>query len=251
MEKAILGKKLGMSQIFAPDGRFVPVTVVEAGPCPVIQVKTVEKDGYSAVKVGFGNIKEKNANKAELGELKAGNIAPVRYMKELKLDGAEKFAPGQTIACDVFKKGDRVDISGVTRGRGFTGTVQRWNAHIGPKAHGSGMHRAVGSMGSNTSPGRVFKHKLMPGHYGHENVTIQNLEIVRVDAARNIILVAGGIPGPRNSLVVLKQTVKRPTDSKWFLDPNREAAKVASQTTKNPQKASAKAANAATETKKK
>lgn len=240
MQKAILGKKLGMSQIFAPDGRFIPVTVIEAGPCPVLQVKTVEKEGYSAVKVGFSEVKEKDANKAVIGQCKVAGVAPVKYMKEFKLENAASYTPGQQIKCDVFAKGDHVDISGVTRGRGFTGNVQRWNSHIGPKAHGSGFHRGVGSMSSNTTPGRVFKRKLLPGHYGVERVTIQNLEVVRVDLARNILLVSGGIPGPRGSLVEVKQTLKKFGDSKWFKDPAKEAGKAP----KNPQKESAKNASA-------
>lgn len=220
MEKAIIGKKLGMSQIFAADGTFIPVTVVEAGPCAVIQIKTDAKDGYNAVKVGFGDVKEKTANKAELGQYKQAGTAVKKYQRELRLDDCAKYAVGQEFKCDVFAVGDHVDVVGTTRGRGFTGTVQRWNTHIGPKAHGSGAHRIVGSMGANSDPSRVFKNKKMPGHYGTERVTIQNLEVVKVDAQRNILMIAGGVPGPRGSLLVISNTGKKVKSSKWFKAPS-------------------------------
>lgn len=219
MEKAIIGKKLGMSQIFAKDGTFIPVTVVEAGPCSVIQVKTTEKDGYSAVKVGFGAQKEKDANKAQIGQFKQAGISPKKYQREFRLADCSKYAVGQEIKCDIFAVGDHVDVVGTTRGRGFTGTVQRWNTHMGPKAHGSGAHRIVGAMAANSDPSRVFKNKKMPGQYGAERVTIQNLEVVRVDAARNIIMIAGGVPGPRNSLLVIANTCKKVRASRWFKAP--------------------------------
>lgn len=219
MEKAIIGKKLGMSQIFAKDGTFIPVTVVEAGPCSVIQVKTTEKDGYSAIKVGFGTQKDKDANKAQLGQFKQAGISPQKHQREFRLADCSKYAVGQEIKCDIFVVGDHVDVVGTTRGRGFTGTVQRWNTHMGPKSHGSGAHRIVGAMAANSTPSRVFKNKKMPGHYGAERVTIQNLEVVRVDAARNIIMIAGGVPGPRNSLLVISNTCKKVRASRWFKAP--------------------------------
>lgn len=216
MNKAILGKKLGMSQIFTADGTMIPVTVVEAGPCCVVQVKTVDKDGYAAVKVGFGSVKEKNVNKPTAGQFKQAGVAPRKYMREFRFADCSSYAVGGEIKCDVFAAGDHVDVVGTSRGRGYTGTIQRWNTHCGPKAHGSGYHRGVGSLSANSSPSRVFKNKKMPGQYGHERVTVQNLEVVKVDAARNIILIAGGIPGPKDSLVIVKESLKKSRGSKWF-----------------------------------
>lgn len=236
MEKAIIGKKLGMSQIFAPDGQVIPVTVVEAGPCPVIQIKNKEKDGYDAVKVGFETVKESKTDKPSMGQFKLASVKPVKYMKELRFADCGKFSVGQELTCDIFAKGDHVDVVGTTRGRGFTGTIQRWNTHCGPKAHGSGYHRGVGSLGSNSTPSRVYKNKKMPGRYGGEQVTIQNLEIVRVDQNRNLLLIAGGIPGPKDSLVIVKQTIKSFKDSRWFRDPTKSV----SNAPKNAQKESAK-----------
>lgn len=216
MNKAILGKKLGMSQIFTADGTMIPVTVVEAGPCCVVQVKTADKDGYDAVKVGFGSVKEKNVNKPTAGQFKQAGIAPRKYMREFRFADCSSYAVGGEIKCDVFAAGDHVDVVGTSKGRGYTGTIQRWNTHCGPKAHGSGYHRGVGSLSANSSPSRVFKNKKMPGQYGHERVTVQNLEVVKVDAARNIILIAGGIPGPKDSLVIVKESLKKSRGSKWF-----------------------------------
>ena len=221
MKKAILGKKLGMSQIFTPDGTMIPVTVVQAGPCSVIQIKTVEKDGYSAVKVGYesyGEKKVKRISKPIQGVYKHAGVAPAKYMREFKLENASEYEVGAVINCDVFKVGDRVDVTGTTRGRGFTGVIQRWNAHrIGPMSHGTGpIHRSVGSLSANSTPSRVFKNKKMAGQYGHERVTIQNLEVVKVDADKNVILIAGGIPGPKNSLVAVKESLKKARGSKWF-----------------------------------
>ena len=216
MNKAILGKKLGMSQIFTADGTMIPVTVVEAGPCCVVQVKTVDKDGYAAVKVGFGSVKEKNVNKPTAGQFKQAGVAPRKYMREFRFADCSSYAVGGEIKCDVFAAGDHVDVVGTSKGRGYTGTIQRWNTHCGPKAHGSGYHRGVGSLSANSSPSRVFKNKKMPGQYGHERVTVQNLEVVKVDAARNIILIAGGIPGPKDSLVIVKESLKKSRGSKWF-----------------------------------
>ena len=217
MKKAILGKKLGMSQIFAADGTVIPVTVVEAGPCTVVQIKNVAKDGYDAVKVAYGDVKANNVNKPTLGQYKKANVAPKKTMKEVRFEDCSAYTVGQEIKADVFVVGDKVDVTGTTRGRGYTGTIQRWNTHRLMATHGVGpVHRCVGSLGANSSPSRVFKNKKMAGQYGHEQVTIQNLEVVKVDAARNVLLIAGGIPGPKNSPVIIKNTCKKVKPSKWF-----------------------------------
>jgi len=218
MNKAIVGKKLGMSQVFTAEGEVIPVTVVQAGPCPVIQVKTVEKDGYQAIKVAYqpavarkvsGDAKAsyKGVNRPTKGQYDKAGVEPMRYMRELKIDG--DYAVGQVISCDVFQENDKVDVVGHTRGRGYTGVIQRWNHHRLPMSHGAGpVHREVGSMAANSDPSRVFKNKKMAGQYGNERVTIQNLTVVRVDAARNLLLIKGAIPGPKGGLVVVKTTVK-------------------------------------------
>ncbi|HEY8419782.1 MAG TPA: 50S ribosomal protein L3 [Clostridia bacterium] len=209
MNKAILGKKLGMTQVFSEDGTVIPVTVIEAGPCYVSQVKTEEKDGYSAVQVAFLDTKEKSVNKPVLGHLKKAGLTPKRFLKEFKLSNASDYKAGDEIKCDIFQTGDFVDVSGITRGRGFSGTIKRWNARRLKMSHGTGpVHREVGSMGAHTDPGRVFKNRNMPGHYGHEKVTIQNLEVVKVDAEKNILLVKGSVPGPKGGLVAVRQAVK-------------------------------------------
>ena len=209
MNKAIIGRKLGMTQLFSKDGKVIPVTVVEAGPCPVVQVKTLERDGYSAIKLGFSQVDEKKLNKPQAGLFKKTGIAPCKVLKEFKIDGAESVAVGTVIECDTFAAGDKIDVSGVTKGHGFTGVIKRWNNHRLKETHGVGpVHREVGSMSANSSPSRVFKGKKMPGQYGHENVTVLNLEIVRVDKERNAILVKGAIPGPVNGIVTIRDSVK-------------------------------------------
>jgi len=209
MKKAIIGKKLGMTQIFTTDGLVVPVTVVEAGPCTVVQKKTEEKEGYNCVVVAFGEQKESRVNKAQLGVYKKANVAAHRILRELKLDNAKEFEIGKDITCDIFEENDKVDVTGLTRGRGFTGVIQRWNQHRLRMTHGvSLVHREVGSMGANSTPSRVFKNRHMPGQYGHEQVTIQNLEIVKVDTARNILLIKGCLPGPRGTILTIKESVK-------------------------------------------
>lgn len=208
MNKAIVGRKIGMSQVFSEDGKVIPVTVIEAGPCPVVQKKTVEKDGYEALQVAFGTINSKNVNKAITGIYKKAGVEPMRVLREFKFDNCADYAVGQVIKADIFAEGDRVDISGTSKGKGFSGTIKRWNFHIGPMAHGSGYHRGVGSMGSCSSPSRVFKNKKMPGHYGNKKSTMQNLTVVRVDAERNFILVKGAVPGPKGGIVVVKQSCK-------------------------------------------
>ena len=209
MKKAIIGKKLGMTQVFTPDGLVIPVTVVEAGPCPVVQVKNDEKDGYSAVVVAFDKQKAHRVNKPRTGAFKKAGVETYRLVKELKFDNSSEYNLGQEIKADIFAEGDKVDVSGTTRGRGFTGVIQRWNAHRLKMTHGTGpVHREVGSMGANSTPSRVFKNKHMPGHYGVERVTMQNLEIVKVDSERNILLVKGCVPGPKGSIVTIKEAKK-------------------------------------------
>ena len=208
MKKAILGKKIGMSQIFTSAGLVVPVTVVEAGPCFVSQIKTNEKDGYEAVQLTFVDAKANNVNKPEEGHFKKANIAPKKYVKEFDI-AQDGLALGAEIKCDVFAEGDKVDVSGYTKGRGFTGVIQRWNTHRLKMTHGTGpVHREVGSLGANSTPSRVFKNKKMPGQYGNEKVTIQNLEIAKVDAERNLLLVKGAIPGAKGSVVTICSAVK-------------------------------------------
>ncbi len=208
MSKAIIGRKIGMTQIFAEDGKVIPVTVVEAGPCPVVQIKTQEKDGYVALKLGFLEAKEKALTKPELGQFKKAGVKPCKVLKEVRVD-AEGYKVGDEVKADVFAAGEHVDVSGVTKGHGYTGVIKRWNQHRLKETHGVGpVHREPGSMGANSSPSRVFKQKHLAGQYGVENVTILNLEVVRVDAARNAILLKGAIPGPKGSIVTLRTSVK-------------------------------------------
>lgn len=208
MKKAILGRKIGMTQVFTESGTVVPVTVVEAGPCAVVQKKTMENDGYEAIQVGFGEVKEKKLAKPIKGHFAKANVNIRRVLREFRLEDASAYDVGSEIKADVFAAGDKVDVSGVSKGKGTRGPIQRHGQSRGPMTHGSKYHRGVGSMGAATSPGRVFKGKKMAGKTGNENVTVQNLEIVRTDAQRNLILVKGAIPGPRGSLVCIKDTVK-------------------------------------------
>ena len=209
MNKAIIGKKLGMTQIFSADGKVIPVTVVEAGPCPVVQIKTVGNDGYEAVKVGFGNVDEKRVNKPDAGQFKKAGVAPLKVLKEFRFDDVSAYTVGQVITVDTFAEGDKVDVVGLTKGHGFSGVIKRWNQHRLKMTHGVGpVHREGGSMGANSSPSRVFKNKHMPGQYGNERVTIQNLEIVKVDTARNVLLIKGAIPGPKGGIITVSNTVK-------------------------------------------
>jgi len=208
MNKAIIGRKVGMTQIFAANGEAIPVTVVEAGPCPVVQVKTMEKDGYSALKLGFIEAKEKDLNKPDLGQFKKAGVKPQRVLKEVRIP-SEGYNVGDEVKADVFAAGDKVDVSGVSKGHGFSGVIKRWNQHRLKETHGVGpVHREPGSMSANSSPSRVFKHKNLPGHYGVENVTVQNLEVVKVDVERNAILIKGAIPGNKGSVVTISDSVK-------------------------------------------
>ena len=209
MNKAIIGKKLGMTQIFSADGKVIPVTVVEAGPCPVVQIKTKEKDGYEALKVGFEEVEEKNLNKPNAGQFKKAGVAPQKVLKEFRLDDLSSYSVGQVLTVECFAEGDKVDVVGLTKGHGFTGVIKRWNQQRLKMTHGVGpVHREVGSMGANSSPSRVFKNKHMPGQYGNERVTVQNLEVVKVDAARNVLLIKGAIPGPKGGIITVTNTVK-------------------------------------------
>ena len=207
MKKAILGTKLGMTQIFAEDGKVIPVTVVKAGPCTVIQTKTVETDGYESVVVGFGDVKEKSLNKPMKGIFAKANVAPKKYLREFRFEEAT-LAVGDEIKAEVFEAGEKVDVSGISKGKGFAGPMKRWGLHRGPMSHGSGYHRGSGSMGACSNPGRVMKGKKLPGHMGVVKVTIQNLEIVKVDAENELILVKGAIPGNKGGLVTIRNSVK-------------------------------------------
>ena len=208
MKKAILGTKLGMTQMFREDGTMIPVTVVLAGPCPVVQKKSVEHDGYEAVQVAFKPIREKLCTKPMLGHFKKAGVEAHRYTREFKFDDTAAYEVGQVIKADIFANGDHVDVTATSKGKGFEGNIKRWNQGRGRKAHGSHSYRVPGSMGSFTYPGEVFKTKHLPGHMGSERVTVQNLEVVRVDADRNLLLVKGAIPGAKGSLVTVRETVK-------------------------------------------
>ena len=224
MKKGILATKVGMTQIFNEDGTLVPVTVLQAGPCVVTQVKTVENDGYSAVQVGFVDKKEKavnkdkagkkevihrhGVNKALKGHFEKAGVSCKRYIREFRFENAEEYTLGSEIKADMFAAGDKIDASAISKGKGFQGAIKRHNQHRGPMAHGSKFHRHQGSNGACSDPSKVFKGKKMPGHMGSKKITIQNLEVVRVDAEKNLLLVKGAVPGPKKSLVTIKETVK-------------------------------------------
>ncbi|MDR0271336.1 50S ribosomal protein L3 [Paenibacillus sp.] len=206
--KGILGKKLGMTQVFTAEGNVIPVTVIEAGPCVVLQKKDVENDGYEAIQIGFSDKKEKNANKPEAGHAKKANTAPKRYVREVRGVDLGSYEVGQELKADIFAEGEYVDVTGTSKGKGFQGNIKRWGQSRGPMAHGSRYHRGPGSMGS-IQANRVPKGKRLPGHMGHVTVTVQKLEIVKVDVERNVLLVKGAIPGPKNSFVKINETVKK------------------------------------------
>ena len=208
MKKAILATKVGMTQIFNDEGVLVPVTVLQAGPCVVTQVKTEENDGYKAVQVGFVDKREKLVNKPQKGHFDKAGVSYKRYVRELRLENAEEYSVKDEIKADIFAAGDKVDATAISKGKGYQGAIKRHGQHRGPMAHGSKFHRHQGSNGSATTPGRVFKGKGMPGQMGNKRITTQNLEVVRVDAENNLILVKGAVPGPKKSLVTLKETVK-------------------------------------------
>ena len=205
----MIGKKIGMTQLFDEKGLVIPVSVIQAGPLTVVQKKTVENDGYNAIKVGYESIKEKKISKPNLGQFTKTKLAPMKYLKEFRLEDISGYEVGQEIkAEDMFQSGDKIDVSGMSKGKGFQGVTKRFGQRTGPNTHGSMYHRRTGSLGSGTTPGRVLKGKKMPGHMGMDNTTIQNLEVVRVDADRNLILIRGAVPGPKGGLLVIKNTVK-------------------------------------------
>ena len=208
MKKAIMAKKIGMTQIFTEDGRLIPVTVLEAGPCSVVQKKTMENDGYEAIQVGFLDQREKLANKPKKGHFEKAGVSVKKYLKEFRLEDAANYEIGAEIKADIFAAGDRVDVSGVSKGKGYASTIKRYNAQRGPMGHGSKSHRVVGSMGSSATPSSVKKGKRMPGHMGAVNVTVQNVEIVRADAEKNLLLIKGAVPGPKGAILVIKESVK-------------------------------------------
>lgn len=207
--KGILGRKLGMTQVFAKNGKLIPVTVVEVEPNVVTQIKTVETDGYEAIQLGFDTKREKLSNKAEKGHLAKANTAPKRFLKEIRGVDVSKYQLGQKLDCQVFEEGEMVDVSGISKGKGFQGVIKRYNQSRGPMGHGSQYHRGVGSLGT-MRPMRVFKGKKLPGHMGHVSVTMQNLEVVAVMKDENVILIKGNVPGPKKSLVIIKSAVKKP-----------------------------------------
>lgn len=207
MKKAILGKKVGMTQVFTDQGLAVPVTVIEAGPCQVIQKRTVERDGYSAIQVGFGEKREKLFNKPIKGHFNKAGVKPLRFLRELRIEDCESYQVGQEIKADLFNTGEKVDVVGTSKGRGFAGGIKRHGFHRGPMAHGSKYHRRPGSLGAK-GPARVYKGRKLPGHYGAERVTVQNLEVVRVDPDRNLLAIRGAVPGPRGGLVIIRDSVK-------------------------------------------
>ena len=209
MKKAIVGKKLGMTQLFDQNGNVVPVTVIEAGPCAVVQKKTAENDGYEALQVGFGDMKASKVTKPLKGHFAKGDVAPKKVLRELRLEDTSAHNVGDIIKADVFAEGEAVDVTGTSKGKGYAGTIKRWNFGRLKESHGTGpVHRHGGSLGACSSPSRVFKGKKMAGHLGHERVTIQNLNVVKVDAEKNIIAVKGAVPGPKGSIVVLFDSVK-------------------------------------------
>ena len=209
MKKGIIGKKIGMTQIFDEKGNVIPVTVIEAGPCVVAQKKTVENDGYDAVQLGFVDAKEKHLTKAEKGHFNKAGVSLKRHLKEFRLDDCSALNVGDVITADTFAAGEKVDVTGMTKGRGFTGCVKRWNNHILRMTHGTGpIHRQPGSMGSISDPSRIFKNKKMPGQYGNEQVTVLNLKVVKIDSERNLIAVKGAIPGAKDGIVFVRDSIK-------------------------------------------
>lgn len=231
LQKAIIGKKVGMSQIFDETGKVIPVTVIEAGPCTVTQKKTEAKDGYNSIQLGFADIKEKHLTKPMKGHFEKAGVPARKYLKEFRIADCDKYNVGDTVLADVFAAGDKVDVIGTSKGKGYAGVVKRWNARMQQHSHGVGpVHRSVGSMGANTDPSRVMPGKKMAGHLGAEQVTVQNLQIVKVDTESNMIAVRGAIPGPKGGIVYIKNTVKL----------NRVKNTQAQGVSSNPQKASAR-----------
>ena len=208
MEKAIIGKKIGMTQIFDEKGLVVPVTAIEAGPCVVAQVKTIENDGYNAIQLGYGDVKENRINRPEKGHFTKANITAKKHLREFRVSDVADVTVGSEVKADVFEAGDKIDVQGTSKGKGFQGVIKRHGQSRGPMGHGSMYHRRPGSMGSTSTPGRVFKGKKLPGHMGKVTVTIQNLDVVRVDMDKNVILVKGSVPGPKGAILKVKSAVK-------------------------------------------
>ena len=238
MQKAIIGKKVGMTQIFDESGKVIPVTVIEAGPCVVTQKKTTETDGYIAVQLGFEDVKESKLTKPEAGHLKKAGVSPKKHLKEFKLDAAATMSVGDVLKADTFAAGDKIDVIGTSKGHGYTGVVKRWNAGRTPMTHGGGpVHRHAGSMGACSDPSRIFKGKIGAGQWGVEQVTVQNLDVVKVEPELNMIVVRGAIPGPKGGIVYLKSTVKtikvKQADTGISKNPQKASGR-------NPQKASAR-----------
>ncbi|MCQ2558192.1 MAG: 50S ribosomal protein L3 [Oscillospiraceae bacterium] len=240
MKKAIIGKKVGMTQIFDETGKVIPVTVIEAGPCVVVQKMTKEKEGYEAVQFGYEEVSEKKLTKPELGHVNKAGVAPVKHLKEFRLEDTSKMEVGDTIKADMFAAGEKVDVTGISKGKGYAGTVKRYGQGRTPMTHGGGpVHRHAGSMGSSTDPSRIMPGKHQAGHMGVDQVTVQNLDIVKVDAELNMIAIRGAVPGPKGSIVYIKSTaktqpVKKGEGAGISLNPQKASARV------NPQKASAR-----------
>ena len=239
MQKAIIGKKVGMTQIFDETGHVIPVTVIEAGPCVVTQKKTNEKDGYQAVQLGFEDVKESKLSKGEQGHLNKAGVSFKKHLKEFKLEKADEINVGDEIKADAFKAGDHIDVTGTSKGHGYQGAIKRFGAQRTPTSHGGGpVHRHAGSMGSTSSPSRIFKGHIGAGHMGVDQVTVQNLDVVKVDPELNMIVVRGAVPGPKGGIVYLKNTVKTLVEKKAgasvSVNPQKASARV------NPQKASAR-----------
>ncbi len=240
MQKAIIGKKIGMSQIFDEAGHVIPVTVIQAGPCTVVQKKTEEKDGYNAIQLGFDEVPERKLSKPEVGHLKKAGGKMLRTLKEFKLDNVDELNVGDEITATTFAPGDRVDVTGVSKGHGFQGVVKRWGAHVQKNTHGGGpVHRHAGSMGSSTDPSRIFKGKIGAGQMGNEQITVMNLDVIQVDEELGVIAVRGAVPGPKGGVVALRSSVKRMVEKKGSdgsgrVNPQKASARV------NPQKASAR-----------
>ena len=237
--KAIIGKKVGMSQIFDENGHVIPVTVIEAGPCTVVQKKTSEKEGYNAVQLGYEDVAEKKLTKGEMGHLNKAGVSPKKHLREFDLDNAAELNIGDIVKADTFQAGDFVDITGISKGHGYQGVIKRWNAQRTPTTHGGGpVHRHAGSMGSSSDPSRIFKGKIGAGQMGVEQVTVENLDIVKVDEELNMIVVRGAIPGPKGGIVYLKNTVKNFKAKGAAADASINPQKASART--NPQKASAR-----------
>ena len=239
MQKAIIGKKVGMTQIFDESGKVIPVTVVEAGPCVVTQKKTVETDGYVAVQLGFGDVAEKKLSKPEAGHLKKAGVAPKKYLKEFKLDGAADMNVGDEVKADTFAAGDKIDVTGISKGHGYQGVVKRHGAGRTPMTHGGGpVHRHAGSMGASSHQSRIFPGKIGAGQMGNEQVTVMNLDVIQVDEELGVIAVRGAVPGPKGGVVILRSSVKKVMEKKVAeagrVNPQKASARV------NPQKASAR-----------